>query len=158
MYRQRKDAKKTDVSVPPTSDRLQILEPFSPMVSPVDSENMPVLIKTKGKTTTDHISPAGAWLKYRGHLDKISDNMLTGAINAWSGGTGTTTNIFTNEKDVPVPAVARRLQSARQTMGHCLAMRTTAKVQAGNTLRCHQDIWDASPLLPAASPASMNRI
>jgi aconitate hydratase len=95
------------IDVTPTSERLQVLEPFSPMVSPVDSENMPVLIKTKGKTTTDHISPAGAWLKYRGHLDKISDNMLTGAINAWSGGTGTTTNIFTHEENVPVPAVAR---------------------------------------------------
>ena len=46
-----------------------------------ETENLPVLIKTKGKTTTDHISPAGSWLRYRGHLDKISDNMLTGAIN-----------------------------------------------------------------------------
>ncbi|MFI5202488.1 MAG: hypothetical protein ACHQNE_08895, partial [Candidatus Kapaibacterium sp.] len=46
-------------------------------------------------------------MKYRGHLDKISDNMLTGAINAWSGETGTTTNIFTHEKSLPVPQVAR---------------------------------------------------
>ncbi len=75
----------------------------------VDAEtfDMPVLIKTKGKTTTDHISPAGAWLKYRGHLDKISNNMLTGAVNAWSGEIGTTTNIYTHEKSVPVPEVAR---------------------------------------------------
>jgi len=99
-------AKGVAVSVPPTSDRLQVLEPFQPMVED-EASNMPVLIKTKGKTTTDHISPAGAWLKYRGHLDKISDNMLTGAINAWSGETGTTTNIFTHEKSLPVPQVAR---------------------------------------------------
>ena len=101
-----RDAHSAAVNVPPHSERLQILEPFQPMV---DSEtfDMPVLIKTKGKTTTDHISPAGAWLKYRGHLDKISDNMLTGAINAWSGETGTTTNIYTHEKSLPVPQVAR---------------------------------------------------
>ncbi|HEY9723971.1 MAG TPA: aconitate hydratase [Oscillatoriaceae cyanobacterium] len=100
------DPSKIEVKVASGSDRLQVLSPFSSMV---DSEfaKMPVLIKTKGKTTTDHISPAGPWLKYRGHLDKISDNMLTGAINAWSGGRGTTTNIFTHEKDLPVPQVAR---------------------------------------------------
>jgi aconitate hydratase len=94
------------VSVPAGSDRLQILEPFEPIV---DSEtaHMPVLIKTKGKTTTDHISPAGPWLKYRGHLDKISDNMLTGAVNAWTGNAGTTNNIYTGEKNISVPQVAR---------------------------------------------------
>ncbi len=101
-----KAASHAKVNVPPHSERLQILEPFQPMV---DSEtfDMPVLIKTKGKTTTDHISPAGAWLKFRGHLDKISDNMLTGAVNAWTGETGTTTNIYTHEKYIAVPQVAR---------------------------------------------------
>ncbi len=88
------------------SERLQILDPFQPMVKD-EMTDLPVLIKTKGKTTTDHISPAGTWLRYRGHLDKISDNMLTGAINAWSGEAGTTTNIYTHEKSVPVPQVAR---------------------------------------------------
>jgi aconitate hydratase len=101
-----KDASGVQVSVPKGSERLQILEPFMPAVEAEES-NMPVLIKTKGKTTTDHISPAGSWLRYRGHLDKISDNMLTGAINAWTGETGTTTNIITGEKNVPVPQVAR---------------------------------------------------
>jgi aconitate hydratase len=101
-----KEAKSATVSVPQNSERLQILEPFQPMVD-AETANMPVLVKTKGKTTTDHISPAGAWLKYRGHLDKISDNMLIGAINAWSGETGTTTNIFTHEKSVSIPQVAR---------------------------------------------------
>lgn len=94
------------VAVAPSSDRLQILEPFSPMVAN-EFAHMPVLIKTKGKTTTDHISPAGQWLKYRGHLDNISNNMLTGAINAWSGETGKTNNVFTGDKDLDVPAVAR---------------------------------------------------
>jgi aconitate hydratase len=94
------------VNVANGSDRLQILEPFQPMVD-AQTSHMPVLIKTKGKTTTDHISPAGPWLKYRGHLDKISDNMLTGAINAWTGEAGKTNNIFTGEKNVGVPQVAR---------------------------------------------------
>lgn len=101
-----KEARGAKVNVPDHSERLQILEPFQPMVDN-QTVDMPVLIKTKGKTTTDHISPAGAWLKYRGHLDKISDNMLTGAVNAWSGEIGMTTNIYTHEKNLPIPQVAR---------------------------------------------------
>jgi aconitate hydratase len=100
------DPSKIEVVVPQGSERLQILEPFTAMVS-AQYADMPVLIKTKGKTTTDHISPAGPWLKYRGHLDKISDNMLTGAINAWTGERGTTNNIYTNARDMDVPKVAR---------------------------------------------------
>ena len=65
------------VEVPPTSERLQLLQPF-PRWDGKDFEKLPLLIKTKGKTTTDHISPAGPWLKFRGHLDKISDNMFLG--------------------------------------------------------------------------------
>ena len=65
------------VDVPPTSERLQLLQPF-PRWDGKDFEKLPLLIKTKGKTTTDHISPAGPWLKFRGHLDKISDNMFLG--------------------------------------------------------------------------------
>lgn len=95
-----------EVVVPEGSERLQILEPFQPMVDDQTSE-IPVLIKTKGKTTTDHISPAGAWLRYRGHLDKISDNMLTGAINAYTGEAGLTKNIYTGEEHLSVPQVAR---------------------------------------------------
>ncbi len=95
-----------EVLIPSGSDRLQVLEPFEPMVDDKYAD-MPVLIKTKGKTTTDHISPAGPWLRFRGHLDKISDNMLTGAINAWTGERGRTHNVFTGEEDMDVPAVAR---------------------------------------------------
>lgn len=100
------DGSAVEVKIPTGSDRLQVLEPFEKMVEPQFYE-MPVLIKTKGKTTTDHISPAGPWLKYRGHLDKISDNMLTGAINAWTGERGKTHNVYSGESHLDVPAVAR---------------------------------------------------
>jgi aconitate hydratase len=95
-----------DVAVPQGSERLQILEPFQPMVE-TEFARMPVLIKTKGKTTTDNISPAGAWLRYRGHLDRISDNLLTGAVNAWTGEIGKTTNIYTGDRSIDVPKAAR---------------------------------------------------
>ena len=68
---------------------------------------MPLLMKTKGKTTTDHISPAGFWLRFRGHLDRISDNMFTGAVNAFTEERGTTLNQLTGEAGQAVPAVAR---------------------------------------------------
>jgi aconitate hydratase len=76
------DGTKVKVSVNPKSDRLQILEPFKAWDGK-DFLNHVLLLKTKGKTTTDHISPAGKWLKYRGHLDRISDNMFLGATNAF---------------------------------------------------------------------------
>ncbi len=71
----------------PDSERLQLLQPF-PRWDGKDFDRLPILVKTKGKTTTDHISPAGAWLRFRGHLDKISDNMFLGALNAFTGETG----------------------------------------------------------------------
>ena len=72
------------VDVRPGSERLQLLEPFAPWDGK-DLSDLSVLLKIKGKCTTDHISPAGPWLKYRGHLDHISDNMLTAATNAFTG-------------------------------------------------------------------------
>ncbi len=66
-----------------------------------DFVDMPVLLKTRGKTTTDHISPAGPWLRYRGHLDKFSDNLFMGAINAFTGEAGTGTNVLTGRADQP---------------------------------------------------------
>ena len=74
------DGGSVEVMVSPTSDRLQVLTPFT-QNSPEDYKQLPLLIKAKGKCTTDHISMAGPWLKYRGHLDNISNNMLIGAIN-----------------------------------------------------------------------------
>jgi aconitate hydratase len=81
------------VRVDPKSDRLQILEPFKPWEKK-DLENLRVLVKVRGKCTTDHISPAGKWLKYRGHLDNISNNMFIGAVNAFSGEAGRGKNVL----------------------------------------------------------------
>jgi aconitate hydratase len=93
------------VAVSPTSDRLQLLEPFKPWDGK-DALGIPILIKAKGKTTTDHISMAGPWLKYRGHLDNISNNMLIGAINSENGEANKVKNCTTGEYG-PVPATAR---------------------------------------------------
>lgn len=76
--------KNVNVEIRPGSERLQKLEPFTPWDGK-ELENMPLLIKTRGKCTTDHISMAGPWLKFRGHLQNISDNLLMGAENAFNG-------------------------------------------------------------------------
>lgn len=78
------EGKETEVRIAPGSERLQKLEPFQPWDGK-DLENMPVLIKAAGKCTTDHISMAGTWLRFRGHLENISDNLLMGAVNAFNG-------------------------------------------------------------------------
>ncbi|RPB25523.1 putative mitochondrial aconitate hydratase [Terfezia boudieri ATCC MYA-4762] len=93
------------VNVSPTSDRLQVLSPF-PAWDGKDAIDIPILIKCQGKTTTDHISMAGPWLKYRGHLDNISNNMLIGAINSENGEANKVKNQITGEYG-PVPATAR---------------------------------------------------
>src|SRR5256714_3290525 len=100
------DSSNITLSVAPNSERLQLLEPW-PAWDGQDFLDMPVLIKTRGKTTTDHISPAGSWLRYRGHLDKFSDNMFLTAINAYTGEPGKTKNVLTGEADVMVSKVAR---------------------------------------------------
>lgn len=99
------------VKVAPTSDRLQLLAPFTPL-PPAAFTALPLLLKAKGKCTTDHISPAGKWLRFRGHLDNISNNMFIGATNAFTGATGTTRNPLTGAAGEPVPAVARALKQA----------------------------------------------
>ncbi|WP_462359035.1 aconitate hydratase [Bacteroides clarus] len=86
---------KADIVVEPQSQRLQLLTPF-PAWDGADLLNMPLLIKTQGKCTTDHISMAGPWLRFRGHLENISDNMLMGAVNAFNGETNKVWNRFTN--------------------------------------------------------------
>jgi len=88
-----------DVKVDPHSERLQLLEPFEPW-NGKDFEDLPILVKTKGKTTTDHISPGGKWLRYRGHLANISRNLLEGAVNAFTGETGHGKNVITGEAGV----------------------------------------------------------
>ena len=100
------DGSKITLRVDPASKRLQLLTPFAPWDGK-DFEKLPLLLKAKGKCTTDHISPAGPWLRFRGHLDNISDNMFTGAVNAFSGDAGTTRNLLTGEAGQQVPKVAR---------------------------------------------------
>lgn len=105
-----KDGSKVKVVVSPTSERLQLLEPFKPWEG-TDLTGLKLLIKAKGKCTTDHISMAGPWLKFRGHLDNISNNMLIGAVNAFSG----KTNAVKNQLDGSVgevPAVQRAYKAA----------------------------------------------
>ncbi len=90
------DGSDVEVKVAPDSKRLQLLDPFAPW----DGENitgMKLLIKAKGKCTTDHISMAGPWLRYRGHLDNISDNTLTGAVNFFNEATDSIKNQLTGE-------------------------------------------------------------
>jgi aconitate hydratase len=98
------------VEVPPTSERLQLLQPF-PRWDGKDFEKLPLLIKTKGKTTTDHISPAGPWLKFRGHLDRISDNMFLGANNVFSSEPGKGTDVLTGESGLTIAQIARRYKA-----------------------------------------------
>jgi aconitate hydratase A / 2-methylisocitrate dehydratase len=101
------------IEIPDNSERLQLLGPFVAWDGK-DFIDLPILVKTKGKTTTDHISPAGPWLRYRGHLDKISDNMFLGAMNAFTGQAGKGVNPLTGEADQPLSKIARALKAAGQ--------------------------------------------
>jgi aconitate hydratase len=105
------DGRDVVLSINPHSERLQRMEPW-PAWDGRDLVDMPVLVKTKGKTTTDHISPAGPWLRFRGHLDRFSDNMFMGAINAFTGNAGHGTNILTGEAGVSFSAIARAYKAA----------------------------------------------
>ncbi|HCI58213.1 MAG TPA: aconitate hydratase [Bacteroidetes bacterium] len=100
-----KDGSKVEVIVSPTSDRLQLLAPFAAWEKS-DLKGLKLLIKAKGKCTTDHISMAGPWLKYRGHLDNISNNMLIGAVNAFNDNTNSVKNQLDGSYD-EVPKVQR---------------------------------------------------
>ncbi|MFZ2338555.1 MAG: aconitate hydratase [Bacteroidales bacterium] len=98
------DRRNIVVTIDPGSERLQILKAFKEF-DENDFQDMPLLIKVKGKCTTDHISMAGPWLKYRGHLENISGNYMTGAVNAFNDGVNSVLNIFTGKYE-PVPEVA----------------------------------------------------
>jgi aconitate hydratase len=99
------DPESVAVAIDPESQRLQKLEPFAPWDGK-DFLRMAILVQAAGKCTTDHISPAGPWLRYRGHLDKISDNMLLGAINRFTRKAGDALNAATGARSTPA-AVAR---------------------------------------------------
>jgi aconitate hydratase len=100
-----KDPSGLKIEVDPNSNRLQLLAPFKPW-DKKDRLDLPILIKVKGKCTTDHISAAGPWLKYRGHLDNISNNYMIGAVNAENGEMNNVRNVLTDKYE-PVPQVAR---------------------------------------------------
>ncbi|MCK6611095.1 MAG: aconitate hydratase [Bacteroidia bacterium] len=103
------DGSSLTVAVSPTSDRLQLLDPFAAWEG-TDLKGLKLLIKAKGKCTTDHISMAGPWLKYRGHLDNISNNMLIGAVNFFNEKTDSVKNQLTGEYEA-VPKVQRQYKA-----------------------------------------------
>jgi aconitate hydratase len=103
------NGQQTEILIDPQSKRLQKLEAF-PAWDGNDFLNLPLLIKAKGKCTTDHISMAGPWLRFRGHLDNISDNMLIGAVNSFNDKTNAVLDSETKEY-VAVPTLARKLKT-----------------------------------------------
>ena len=104
------DGSDVTVAVDPRSERLQIMEPW-PAWDGSDLLDMPVVIKAKGKCTTDHISPAGPWLRLRGHLDRFSDNMFMGATNAYTDEAGKGLNVLTGEKGQAISKIARHYKA-----------------------------------------------
>jgi aconitate hydratase len=104
------DGSGVSVQVDPASKRLQLLDPFAAWEG-TDLKGLKLLIKAKGKCTTDHISMAGPWLKFRGHLDNISNNMLIGAVNIFNEKTDNVKNQLTGEHG-PVPATQRAYKAA----------------------------------------------
>lgn len=103
------DPDSIQVLIDPNSTRLQKLEPFTPWDGK-DYVDLPIMVKAKGKCTTDHISPAGAWLSYRGHLDRLSDNLLLGAVNAFNGEVGKGKNTLNNSIE-SFPSIARQYKA-----------------------------------------------
>ena len=104
------DGSAIELTVDPNSERIELLQPWEPWDG-ADLIDMPVLLKAQGKTTTDSISPAGVWLRYRGHLSKFSDNMFMGAINAYNGEAGKGRNVVTGEEGLWFAQIARDYQS-----------------------------------------------
>ena len=104
------DGSSVEVVVSPTSDRLQVLTPF-PAWDGEDLADLPVLVKAQGKCTTDHISMAGPWLRYRGHLENISGNVYMGAVNAHGGEVGVGLDVTDGERR-PYPEIAKRYHEA----------------------------------------------
>jgi len=102
-----------EIIIDPNSKRLQRLEPFLKW-NGKDFEEIPILVKAKGKCTTDHISPAGAWLSLRGHLDNLSDNMLMGAVNAFNDEVGQGKNILNNQLE-PFSKIARQYKEKQMS-------------------------------------------
>ena len=141
------DGDSVQVVIAPNSERLQLLQPF-PRWDGRDFGELPILVKTKGKTTTDHISPAGAWLRFRGHLDRISDNMFLGAVNAFTGEAGKGVNPITGE-------VKTFTQNARdlKAKGHQLDRDRRRELRRGVEPRARRHV----AALPRAARSSSSR-
>ncbi|GAB4369204.1 MAG: aconitate hydratase [Kiloniellaceae bacterium] len=105
------DGRGVEIAIAPDSERLQALAPW-PAWDGNDFTGMPVLVKARDKTTTDQISPAGPWLALRGHLDRFSDNMLSGAVNAFTGQRGAGLNLLSGKQDESFSASARAYRAA----------------------------------------------
>jgi len=101
-----------EVEINPTSERLAFLKPFPKQDPDSDFQGLPLLLKAKGKCTTDHISQAGPWLKFRGHLDNISNNMFLGATNFFTDETGSGNHPTTGESGIELNKIARSLKDA----------------------------------------------
>ena len=104
------EADAVEILVDSRSERLQLLAPFAPWDGK-DFAGLPLLVRAKGKTTTDHISPAGTWLRFRGHLDKISDNMFLTVVNGFTGEEGKGTHPLTGETGQSLMRIARDLKA-----------------------------------------------
>jgi aconitate hydratase len=109
-YQKPSAVKTPDIIISPDSERLQLIRPFNEY-NEQDFHNMPLLIKARGKCTTDHISMAGEWLKYRGHLENISQNYMIGAVNYFNGKTNSVLNQLTGKYE-PVPDTARHYRDS----------------------------------------------
>ncbi|MBP1674541.1 MAG: aconitate hydratase [Bacteroidetes bacterium] len=109
-YQKPSNDKKIEIKISPDSERMQMLRPFNEF-NEQDFHNMPLLIKVRGKCTTDHISMAGEWLKYRGHLENISQNYMIGALNYFNGKTNSVLNQLSGKYE-PVPDTARHYRDS----------------------------------------------
>jgi aconitate hydratase len=104
------DGAGVELAIDPASERLQRLAPW-PAWDGLDLRDLPILMKTRGKTTTDAISAAGRWLRYRGHLERFSENFLMGATNAFTGERGRGANVLTGERGQPIATIARQYRA-----------------------------------------------
>ena len=170
------DGSAIEIRIAPNSERLQKMEPW-PAWDGKDFAELPVLMKAKGKCTTDHISPAGVWLRYRGHLEKFSDNMFMGAINAYTGEAGKGLNVLTGEASQPIAAIARHYKakglrwvvvgdsnygegSSREHAALCPRLLGGAAIIARSFARIHETNLKKQGLLPLtfSDPADYDRI
>jgi aconitate hydratase len=170
------DRTSVEVAVAEGSERLQLLEPFAPWDGR-DFENLPLLLKPKGKCTTDHISPAGPWLRFRGHLDNISDNAFIGAINAFTGEAGTGKDMLSGETQVGFAKIARHYSaeglrwvvvgdenygegSSREHAAMCPRHLGCAAVIARSFARIHQTNLKKQGVLPLrfSDPAMYDKV